>query len=301
MDEPQEVFYLTSLDQARTIADTLRVRLLEYLARQPLTVTQLGELVGETPAKVHYHVRELERIGVVRLVETREKGGILEKYYRAVAKSIQVSPDILQSAPRSELAAMLTEWFQWIMHDAIKAANRAVQRPDGSEPLTIENQLVWATNDEFRTLLKEVHEMVKRLGDPRESEGEREWTFSIIAHRIVTGQDGDDTAPSDPIMPVEPALPVPPSPPPVPHVGPAGKRTIVAAGDIRLTRTDLEKAVAEHRPYDISLLGIVRIDEDVSAELADRAISRLRLRGKLIASPEVRAVLANKGQNTLST
>lgn len=27
----------------------------------------------------HYHVRELERVGLVQLVETREKGGILEK------------------------------------------------------------------------------------------------------------------------------------------------------------------------------------------------------------------------------
>ena len=56
-----------------------------------MTVTQLGDILGIAPARVHYHVRELEKVGLLCPVETREKGGILEKYYQPVAKNISVA------------------------------------------------------------------------------------------------------------------------------------------------------------------------------------------------------------------
>src|SRR5271165_541349 len=127
MEEPQEIFYLASLEDLRTFADALRVRLFEYLVRDPLTVTQLADLVGETPAKVHYHVRELERIGIIRLVETREKGGVLEKYYRAVAKNVTVAPELLHSSPPNELAGLLTDFFRMVSSEALKALDRRIQ------------------------------------------------------------------------------------------------------------------------------------------------------------------------------
>ncbi|MFX9193241.1 hypothetical protein ABTN81_19910, partial [Acinetobacter baumannii] len=81
------------------------------------TVTQLGDELGETPSKLHYHVRELERIGAIKLVETREKGGILEKYFRAVAKNISVPADMLRYSPPDEIQSMLLEWFQLITRE----------------------------------------------------------------------------------------------------------------------------------------------------------------------------------------
>jgi len=75
-----ERYEIENIEQLRAIADVLRLRIIDILQKQPMTVTQLGEVLGLAPAKVHYHVRELERVGLLRLVETREKGGILEKY-----------------------------------------------------------------------------------------------------------------------------------------------------------------------------------------------------------------------------
>ncbi len=74
----------------------LRLRIIDLLQGHPMTVTQLGEIMGMAPAKVHYHVRELERVGLLQLVETREKGGILEKYYQPIAKDISVSRNLLR-------------------------------------------------------------------------------------------------------------------------------------------------------------------------------------------------------------
>ena len=77
-----------TLEQLRAIADELRTRIVEALTHRAMTVTQLGEMLGHTPAKIHYHVRELERVKLIRLVATHPKSGILEKYYRAIAKAL---------------------------------------------------------------------------------------------------------------------------------------------------------------------------------------------------------------------
>ncbi len=63
-----EFYEIESIEQLRAIADMLRLRIFEILQQKPMTVTQLGEELGEAPAKVHYHVRELEKLGLLRLV-----------------------------------------------------------------------------------------------------------------------------------------------------------------------------------------------------------------------------------------
>ena len=48
----------------------------------------------EVPSKVHYHVKELERIGVVEIVNTKEKAGIVEKFYLPTADTFKVEKNI---------------------------------------------------------------------------------------------------------------------------------------------------------------------------------------------------------------
>src|SRR5579859_254252 len=84
-EELLEVYNLETIEQMRAIADQLRQRIMQELLQEPRTATQVAEVLGLAPAKVHYHIRELERVGLVNLVFTREKGGILEKYFQPIA------------------------------------------------------------------------------------------------------------------------------------------------------------------------------------------------------------------------
>ncbi len=95
MEEIPEVYYLETVEQLRAIADPLRLRIVDALSQRALTATMLGETLGLPANKAHYHARELEKAGLARIVETREKGGILEKYYRAVARTLNVPGTLL--------------------------------------------------------------------------------------------------------------------------------------------------------------------------------------------------------------
>ncbi len=83
---------ITSTEQAKVLAHPLRLRVIAlYDDGLPRTSKQLADLLDLPPAKVHYHVRELLRVNLLELVETKEKGGVIEKYYLPVAKQFQIN------------------------------------------------------------------------------------------------------------------------------------------------------------------------------------------------------------------
>jgi len=60
------------------------------------------------------------------------------------------------------------------------------------------------------------------------------------------------------------------------------------------SRTDLEAAVAAGRPLRIQVVGLARIADDVTPELARAAIASVTVLGAFQASPAVRRALADR-------
>lgn len=83
---------LTSPNEVRIFSNPFRMKILSLFQFDiiPLTVKQMADKLGEVPSKVHYHVKELEKISVLEIVETREKSGIVEKYYFPTAENFLV-------------------------------------------------------------------------------------------------------------------------------------------------------------------------------------------------------------------
>lgn len=89
---PQPYCVVESPEQIKAFTDPLRVRVLGILRRRAATNQQIADELGETHAKVLYHIRFLQNAGLIKLVETQVKGGNVEKYYRAVAQIFDIRP-----------------------------------------------------------------------------------------------------------------------------------------------------------------------------------------------------------------
>jgi DNA-binding transcriptional ArsR family regulator len=76
---------------AEVSLDPIRARLLAELA-EPGSATTLAARVGLPRQKVNYHLRALEKHGLVELVEERRKGNVTERVLRATAASYVISP-----------------------------------------------------------------------------------------------------------------------------------------------------------------------------------------------------------------
>ena len=86
---------LTTYSQLKAISDPLRVEMMMRLCERPYTGQLLSEKFGIPRAKIHYHLKELEKNGFIEIVYTEEKNGIVQKFYQSVAKGFTPAANLL--------------------------------------------------------------------------------------------------------------------------------------------------------------------------------------------------------------
>lgn len=99
--EPRPFLPVSDARQLKAFTDPMRNRILHILADREATNQQLASLLDQPQAKVLYHVRFLVDAGLVVLVDQRVKGGNVEKYYRAIARTFGFRPDPADAAALS--------------------------------------------------------------------------------------------------------------------------------------------------------------------------------------------------------
>lgn len=111
----------------RALGDELRLQILRLLMEKPATLTQLGQVLDMHPAKVRYHLKQLEKVELVKLVHTRVVRGFVEKYYQATARAFLVSVAILPENTQSKAVLalgshdMALDLLADVFHDDSKA------------------------------------------------------------------------------------------------------------------------------------------------------------------------------------
>ncbi|MFI0798843.1 Helix-turn-helix domain-containing protein [Amycolatopsis lurida] len=90
------VAVIEDAEAAEVSLDPVRARLLAELA-EPASATMLAGRVDLPRQKVNYHLRALEKHGLVELVEERRKGNVTERMMRATASSYVISPTALSA------------------------------------------------------------------------------------------------------------------------------------------------------------------------------------------------------------
>jgi DNA-binding transcriptional ArsR family regulator len=75
----------------QALSHPLRIRILDAL-RAPDSAAGVARRLGEARQKVNYHLKELERAGLVTPAGERRRGNFLETLYQAAARTLVVSP-----------------------------------------------------------------------------------------------------------------------------------------------------------------------------------------------------------------
>ncbi|WP_020121447.1 winged helix-turn-helix domain-containing protein [Streptomyces canus] len=87
-----DVTVIEDPEAAAVSLDPIRARLLAELAAGPASAAMLAGQVGLPRQKVNYHLKALERHGLVELAGERRKGNVTERLMRATAASYVISP-----------------------------------------------------------------------------------------------------------------------------------------------------------------------------------------------------------------
>lgn len=84
-----------SFEKIKLLADPRRLEILRLLMAAPATLTQLGQTLKQSPARVRHHILALESGGLVKVSEVRRTGRVTEKFYRAWADGLLLQEIVL--------------------------------------------------------------------------------------------------------------------------------------------------------------------------------------------------------------
>ncbi|WP_232697830.1 winged helix-turn-helix domain-containing protein [Brevibacillus daliensis] len=104
----REVFEITDPDALKSFTVPERVKILQLFEDlAPRTAKQIATELGENAARLHYHVKELVKVGLLQQVDTRVKGSIIEKYYQPIAKVITANLRLVVEENAQQLSEIM--------------------------------------------------------------------------------------------------------------------------------------------------------------------------------------------------
>lgn len=107
--EAPDRLVIEDLERLKAISDPLRMRLLEELASRERSVTELASSMSTTRHRLYYHVRILEKLGLIVQTGSRLVSGTEERLYRSAARSFVISESISPSVLSGTVAGMFQQ------------------------------------------------------------------------------------------------------------------------------------------------------------------------------------------------
>jgi DNA-binding transcriptional ArsR family regulator len=179
--------------------DPVRARLLAALAK-PGSATTLAAQVGLTRQKVNYHLRALERHGLVELVEERRKGNMTERVLRATAASYLISPTALAAVapdPDRSPDQLSARWLIALAGRLVQEVGELITRAKAArQPVAtfgIDTEIRFASAADRAAFVAELSDAVEGLVGKYHDEG----AAGGRKHRLVVALHPSITKPAD--------------------------------------------------------------------------------------------------------
>jgi DNA-binding transcriptional ArsR family regulator len=197
---------IRSAQAAASVLEPTRLALLDGLRREPASAAGLARKLGLPRQRVNYHLRELERAGVVAFVEERRRGNCTERVVRATARSYLISPEALGAvgaSPEEARDRFSASYLVAVAGRALREVGETLERARAAgkrvATLTLETEVRFRDAAERNAFAEELAAEVARLAAKYHdagAEGGRTFRVFAGAYPAITrgGDEGTDGA-----------------------------------------------------------------------------------------------------------
>ncbi|TYS14243.1 winged helix-turn-helix transcriptional regulator [Rossellomorea vietnamensis] len=174
----ESMMIIRDYNQLKALSDPFRVKLMLRLVESPFTGQQLSEVFDLSRARIHYHLRELEKLGLIEIVKTEEKNGIIQKFYQSVASGFY--PDASLMPHKEEISntkrQMLYGMLDRTMTRLLEAPNDAFEEAGPNDPadwnILATSWETKVTEENFRWYTKKYFELLEELQNRAEKDAD---------------------------------------------------------------------------------------------------------------------------------
>lgn len=126
---------LTTTAQLSALSNTKRFAILKALVHEKLNAATLATRVNLKVSQLYYHLKELELLGLIEVVETAQVRNLTEKTYRATASHFSLDRDLIPSSSQGHdiIVGVIDGIFQMTLDEvAVLLEQNAIRQHDHS-------------------------------------------------------------------------------------------------------------------------------------------------------------------------
>jgi hypothetical protein len=194
----KEFFDVTDPEAIKSLAIPERVKILELFEDlEPRTAKQIATELGENAARLHYHVKELVRVGLLEQVDTRVKGSIVEKYYQPVAKVIQVKLQVMIEENAHQLSEVMFAPLRATERDLVRTLNRYIasdvdMRKEYKDTFAYNITEFYLSKEERNQLVADIQNLIQKYKALPKTEGRRKFNYFDILFPSTPPEPAED-------------------------------------------------------------------------------------------------------------
>nr|WP_275695691.1 helix-turn-helix domain-containing protein [Fredinandcohnia sp. SECRCQ15] len=167
---------------------------------EPASATEVAKAINETPQRVNYHLKTLEKVGLVKQVGTRHVRNLIEVLYLAVAKSFIMSDSLGWShdaierlKDQSSLAHLITI-SERIRKDALSLLEQSEQNIE-IPSASLQTKIVLPEKKDRNAFLNEYVKLVKQLVEKYQVNEASDENYNVMLsiYPEPTGGTNNDT------------------------------------------------------------------------------------------------------------
>lgn len=160
---------INDIEIAKMLLDVKKRGILD-IAKNPVTVGKMAEELNEKPSRLYYHVKKLEEAGLLELVETRQLGNLIEKYYKRTYDS-SMEFQLEESMLREHHDAFMAEIMN-LLEPGLKLLQAELKKgkPDFDKQVNLMVSLPELTGREWETSHDRVMRSIREKNDVKPEE-----------------------------------------------------------------------------------------------------------------------------------
>lgn len=187
--------YVDEPEAVRIALSPIRRQLLELL-REPSSATQLAATLELPRQRVSYHLKELEKAGLVELVEERQRRGFVERILKASA-TIVVDPGVMGhafTAIHDQYAAEhLVEVAAGTVRDVAGMQRKADAAGKRLLTFTLETEVRFGAPGDVHEFTDALTEAVRQVVERFDTADGRPYRLIAGGHPAVRRTEGDES------------------------------------------------------------------------------------------------------------
>jgi DNA-binding transcriptional ArsR family regulator len=184
LNQIQESCVIESPEQAMVLLNPLRGEIVSHLL-EPASASEVARQLNETPQRINYHLKSLEKVGIVRRVGTRQVRNLVEVLFQAVAKSfvlaesLSMKPETMRKLKDQGALTHLITTSERMKRDALLL----MEQSDENELIAsaaLQLQISLADPTQRNAFIEEYVALVHKLAAKYHSDANLEDTYQVL-------------------------------------------------------------------------------------------------------------------------